>query len=50
MNRLKSNEAILRREFVPRDPCRTNQLVGACRAGRRRNRGLLAAAARGHEL
>jgi hypothetical protein len=25
MNRLKSNEAILRREFVPRDPCRTNQ-------------------------
>src|SRR5262245_23263266 len=22
---LKSNEAILRREFVPRDPCRTNQ-------------------------
>jgi hypothetical protein len=26
MNRLKSNEAIPRREFVPRDPCRTNQL------------------------
>jgi hypothetical protein len=25
MNRLKSNEAIRRREFVPRDPCRTNQ-------------------------
>jgi hypothetical protein len=23
--RLKSNEAILRREFVLRDPCRTNQ-------------------------
>jgi hypothetical protein len=26
MNRLKSNKAIPRREFVPRDPCRTNQL------------------------
>ena len=26
MNRLKSNGAILRREFVPRDPWRTNQL------------------------
>jgi len=25
MTRLKSNEAILRREFVPRDPWRTNQ-------------------------
>jgi len=25
MERLKSNEAIPRREFVPRDPCRTNQ-------------------------
>jgi hypothetical protein len=24
-NRLKSNEAILRREFVLRDPCRMNQ-------------------------
>jgi hypothetical protein len=25
MNRLKSNDAIPRREFGPRDPCRTNQ-------------------------
>jgi hypothetical protein len=24
-NRLKSNDAIQRREFVPRDLCRTNQ-------------------------
>ena len=27
MHRLKSNEAIPRREFVPRDPCRTNQAL-----------------------
>jgi hypothetical protein len=48
MNRLKSNGAILRREFVPRDPCRTNQ-PWRCRASGRWNCALLAAAARGRE-
>ena len=49
MNRLKSNDAIPRREFVPRDPCRRISFGGACRAGRRWDRVLLAAVSKGQE-